>query len=172
MVQVKRAPGLTLQNAQVMFRNFSGKEGVYNAKGDRNFCVFLDVDLATELQNAGWNIKMLKPREDGDVPQAYVEVKVSYKNRPPNIVLITSRGRTKLDEDDIDMLDWVEIEKVDLIINPSAWDVNGKTGIKAYLKSFFITIVEDELELKYADVPDSAKSGLHVGPQFRDDDDD
>jgi hypothetical protein len=32
--------------------------------------------------------------------------------------------------------------------------VSGKTGISAYLQSLFITIIEDPLELKYAQVND------------------
>ena len=49
---------------------------------------------------------------------------------------------------------------MDLTLNPYAWEVNGKTGVKAYLKSIFVTIVEDDLDRKYADVPDSAKSAV------------
>ena len=85
-----------------------------------------------------------------------MQVAVSYKNRPPKVVLISSKGQTLLDEDKINMLDWAEIENVDLTINPSRWDVNGRKGIKAYLRSIYVTIVEDELDQKYSNVPDSA----------------
>jgi hypothetical protein len=55
-----------------------------------------------------------------------------------------------LDENSIETLDWAEIEKADLIVTPYAWTVGAKSGIKAYLKSLYVTVVEDELELKYA----------------------
>ena len=151
---------ITIEDARILFRNFSGKEGQYNRAGDRNFAVLLDDGVAQELANEGWNVKYLKPREEGDEPQAYVQVTASYKGRPPRVVLITIRGRTNLDEDTIDVLDWCDIKHVDLMLNPYHWEVNGKTGIKAYLHSIYVTIVEDELELKYADVPDSAQSSF------------
>jgi hypothetical protein len=55
----------------------------------------------------------------------------------------------------VELLDIVEIHHTDLIIRPYNWEVSGKTGKKAYLKSLFITIVEDPLELKYAQTPDA-----------------
>jgi hypothetical protein len=155
----KRIPAVIFEDARVLFRNFSGKEGKYNREGDRNFCLLLDEETAEAMGADGWNVKYLRAREDGDVPQAYIEVAVSYRGRPPRIVMITSRGRTNLDESMINILDWAEIEKVDLSINPYSWSVQEKSGIKAYLASFYITIHEDTLELKYADVPELPDSG-------------
>lgn len=151
---------ITIEGARILFRNFSGKEGEYNREGDRNFVLLLDDGVAQELANEGWNIKHLKPREEGDEPQPYVQVTVSYKGRPPRVVLITSRGRTNLDEDTIEVLDWCDIQHVDLMLNPYHWTVKDKSGIKAYLHAIYVTIVEDELELKYADVPDSAQNSF------------
>jgi hypothetical protein len=48
------------------------------------------------------------------------------------------------------MLDWAEFENIDLIVSGYDWDVNGKQGTKAYLKKMYVTLVEDELDRKYA----------------------
>jgi len=152
---------IIMENARIGFRNFSGAEGKFNPAGRRNFCVFIDdVDLAGRLEDDGWNMKYLKPREEEDAPQAYLQISVAYTNVPPKMVLVTSRGKTILEEDTVSMLDWVEIKNVDLIINPYNWDVNGKTGVKAYAKSMYVTIMEDVFEQKYLDVPDSALKAL------------
>ena len=144
---------LVLEDARVVFRNFAGKEGMYNRDGDRNFCVLLEDDLASDMLQDGWNVKRLKPREGEEQGTAYIQVSVGFKGRPPRMVMITSQGRTDLGEDECVLLDWADIEKVDLIVRPYHWNVNGRTGVKAYLKSIFVVIHEDYLELKYADVP-------------------
>lgn len=150
-----RMNNVVLEDIRIIFRNFAGKEGQYNREGDRNFAALLDEAVAGDMEMNGWNIKYLKPREEGDQPQAYIQVSVNYRGRPPRVVMVTSRGRTSLDEQDVDILDWADIRSVDLIIRPYEWTVNGKSGVKAYLQSLFVTIEEDELELKYADVPDA-----------------
>lgn len=145
-----------MEGVRIIFRNFAGKEGQYNREGDRNFAVLLDDQVAEAMAADGWNVKWLKPREDDEEgkEQAYLGVSVNFdKGRPPRIVQITSRGRTILGEDMVDELDWVDIANVDMIIRPYEWSVNGKTGVKAYLQSLYVTIEEDPLELKYAEMP-------------------
>lgn len=151
---------ITIENAQIRFRNFSGKEGKFNPAGRRNFCVFLDKDISDDLERDGWNVRYLTPQNPEDLPQPYLQVAVSFNPLPPKIVLISSKGKTKIDEDEVNILDWAEIENVDLIIRPYNWQVNGKEGVKAYLKAMYVTIVEDELEAKYSDVPDSAQNSF------------
>lgn len=156
---------VVMEDVRIIFRNFAGKEGTFNRAGDRNFNVILEPDVAEAMAADGWNVKYLKPREEGDEPTPRLEVAVSFKQRrPPRIVMITSRGRTNLGEDEVNILDWADIKKVDLIVRPYQWEVNGKSGIKAYLQSIFVTIEEDELELKYADVPDSAQNAIGREP--------
>lgn len=150
-----------MEGVRIIFRNFSGKEGQYNREGDRNFAVLLDEKVAHDMSSDNWNVKWLKPRNDVDEEveaeaQAYLPVSVNFKGRPPRIVLITSRGRTNLDEFQVEMLDWVDIINVDMLVRPYAWEVNGKTGIKAYLQSLYVTIEEDALELKYNELDQSS----------------
>jgi hypothetical protein len=141
---------VVLEDMQIVFRNFAGKEDMYNREGDRNFAVLLDPPLAEQMAKDGWNVKHLKAREEGDQPQAYLSIAVSYKIRPPRVVLITSKGRNTLSEDLVMAADWVDIEFVDLTIRPYSWSVSGNSGIKAYLQSIFIKVHEDPLEIKYA----------------------
>lgn len=149
---------MTLEDARIMFRNFAGKEGKYNREGNRNFVVFIeDPEMEKRLKKDGWNVKYLNARDEDDVEQAYIQVSVNFRGRPPTVVMINTRGRTDLGEDEVEILDWVDIAHADLIINPYEWEVSGKSGVKAYLKSLFITVDEDELDLKYSQVPYAGK---------------
>jgi hypothetical protein len=147
---VDGAKTFMVEDAPIIFRNFAGKEGQYNREGDRNFAVILPKDLAEQMLKDGWNVRYLEVREEGDEEAPYVQVSVSFKNRPPRVILLTSTTRTQLDEDSVEVLDWADIQIADLIARGYDWDVNGKTGTKAYLQSLFVTIKEDALEQKYA----------------------
>lgn len=154
---------LLIRDANIFWLNFRGAEGQYNREGDRNFCLGLDPDTAAQLTRDGWLIKETKVRDEGDEPTPYVQVSVKWgKKHQPRIFLVTTREgvrvrRTLIDEDMVDLLDTVEIANVDLIVQPSRWENNGKSGIKAYLKSLYLTIVEDELEAEYSVLDDLPK---------------
>jgi hypothetical protein len=145
-----------LEGVRIIFRNFSGKEGQYNREGDRNFGVIIpDAATAEAMLADGWNVKYLKPREDDEEGEEtpWLQVSVNFdKGRPPKIMMVTSRGRTALDAQSVEMLDWADITNVDLIVRPYTWEVSGRSGIKAYLQSMYVTIEEDELERKYAEM--------------------
>jgi hypothetical protein len=141
---------LVMEDAEIFFRNFSGRETMYNQEGDRNFCVFLDDVTARRMIEDGWNVKYTKVREEGDEPRPYMQVSVSFKNRPPRLFLISTKGRTPIDESLAMAFDWVDIKSVDLTVRPYSWAVGSRTGVKAYLKTMYVVIKEDPLDAKYA----------------------
>lgn len=149
---------LLIEDAHIFWKNFSGKGSQYNAEGSRNFCVEITPELADQLIKDGWNVKWTKPREEGDEPVPYLQVTVAYGNFPPKIYKVTSRNKTLVDEDLVGDFDRDEITYVDLVISPYHWSVGNKSGIKAYIDTMYITIVEDNLALKYANV--GADEGL------------
>lgn len=148
---------IEIENARIMFKNFSGNETQYNREGERNFCVVIpDAEMAEKLANDGWAIRILAPREEGDEPMHYMNVKVSYKNIPPSVYLVTEKAdgsikKTLLNEDTIGILDHAELRTVDLVIRPYNWSVSGKSGVKAYLKDGYFVNVEDKFAAKYAE---------------------
>lgn len=148
----QRVGNITFENPRILFRNFSGKETRFNRAGNRNFCVIIDdPDQAHAMKRDGWNVRTLTPRDENESERYYIQVAVNFENIPPKIVLITQRNRTVLTEATVDSLDYAEIRNVDLIIRPYNWEVSGKSGIKAYLKTMYVTIEEDILDEKYAD---------------------
>jgi len=150
-----KAQELILQDQQIMWRNFKGEGGTYNREGDRNFNLRLDEETARMMIDQGWNVKIREGREEGDETLYTVQVSVNYKGKfPPTVVLITKRNRATIPEEMVEMLDYADIESVDVILNPYNWNVSGNSGVKAYLKAIYVNIRENVLEEKYAELED------------------
>ena len=133
---------LQIDDARIIFRNFRGEASKFNREGDRNFAVIIPTtEMADALTEAGWNVKVKPPREEGDDPFMYLQVKVKFNERGPVAYLQSGRNTRKLSEDTISILDRVDIIGVDLDIRPYHYDVSGKTGITAYLQS--IKVIQD-----------------------------
>lgn len=133
---------LQIDDARIIYRNFAGRGDKYNREGDRNFAVVIpDEEMAAQLTDLGWNVKIKPAREDGDAPFMFLPVKVKFNDRGPNVYLKTGNVQNRLDEESVGLLDNIDIIGVDLDIRPFDWDVNGKQGRTAYLQS--IRVIQD-----------------------------
>lgn len=166
ITEKRQIANLTFNNAKIKWKNFAGEERApFNKKGDRNFVIELDdVDQYEALQELGWMPKLQAPTESNPEPKPFLPVTVKYiaSQRPPRAHLINSRGQVALLEDMIFALDFADIEKVDLVVRAFQWEFNGRTGVKAMLVSIYVTVVEDELERRYASIPEVDMRGNEV----------
>lgn len=144
---------LILEDVMIGYRNFAGVEGPYNKAGDRSFAAFLDEALAERLLNDGWNVKWPKEKDDisseEDTRLPYLPIAIGYNNYPPKVIIIANDNKTKLGEAEIEMLDYADIINVDIVVRPYNYTVLGKTGVKAYVKSLYVTIEVDAFYDKY-----------------------
>ena len=143
---------LQIDDARIIYRNFRGEGGKFNREGDRNFAVVIPKqELADELLNRGWNVKIKPPKDEEDSPFMYLPVKVKFNDRGPQVYLRTGDRVNRLDEETISVLDDIDIRSVDLDIRPYDWDVNGKSGRTAYLQSIEIIQEIDRFAARYAE---------------------
>ena len=143
---------LQIDDARIIYRNFSGVGSKFNREGDRNFAIYIDdEDIANELRDRGWNVKIKPPREDGDDPFMFLPVKIKFNDRGPSVYLVTGNKKTPLNENTVSCLDDIDILSVDLDIRPYDWDVNGKTGRTAYLQSIWVTQEVDRFASRMMD---------------------
>lgn len=151
MAEYKANDNIIIENAQIIWKNFSGEESQYNRAGKRTFCVIIeDPEDARNLSDAGWNVKVRQPRDIDEEPTHYIQVETSYRNFPPHVYMFTRRKKTLLTEETIGCLDHMRFKNADIVIRPYNWDVNGKVGVKAYLKELYVTVEEDYFADKYA----------------------
>ena len=131
---------LQIDDARIIYRNFSGMGSKFNREGDRNFAVIIsNEEIANALIAEGWNVKIKPAREEGDSPFMYLPIKVKFNDRGPIVYLKTGKAMNKLDEESISCLDNLDILSVDMDIRPYDWEVNGKVGRSAYLQSICVT---------------------------------
>ena len=143
---------LQIDDARIIYRNFSGVGSKFNREGDRNFAVYIpDEDMANELKERGWNVKIKPPREDGDDTFMFLPVKIKFNDRGPSVYLVTGNKKTPLNENTVSCLDDIDILSVDRDIRPYDWEVNDKTGRTAYLESIWVTQEVDRFASRLMD---------------------
>ena len=144
---------LRLEGVKVIFKNFKGEERKFNRAGARNFYAVLDVKQAEKLEDEGWSIRWLEPRNEGDERRPIIKISINYNNtnRKPKIVMISGKNKTDLDEEALESLDSAEIDSADIIARPYNWNVRGASGVSAYLSTGYFNVIEDEFYKKYYD---------------------
>lgn len=148
---------LQIDDATIIYRNFSGAGSKFNRPGDRNFAVVIETtEDADQLAERGWNVKVKPPREEGDEPFMFLPVKVKFNERGPKVYLQSGKSRNVLDEDMVSCLDDIDILSVDLDIRPYDWTIqegtpNEKSGRTAYLQSMHVTQRVDRFAERYAE---------------------
>ena len=131
---------LQIDDARIVYRNFSGAPSKFNREGDRNFAVVIETqEQADALIEEGWNVKIKAPRDEGEDPFIYLPVKIKFNDRGPSVYLRSGKAMRKLGEDTVDVLDNVDILSVSMDLRPYDWEVNGKSGRTAYLQSIEVT---------------------------------
>ena len=149
---------LQIRDARITHRNFEGRGDKYNREGDRNFSLIIpDQEIAEALQNdvnrygVGWNVKIRDPREEGGDPFMFLKVKVKFNDRGPVVYLNTNGRVTKLDEEAIACLDYMDISHVDLNIRPYDDEMRGVPYRSAYLQSMEVFQNIDSIAARYAE---------------------
>ena len=149
---------LEINDAAITHINFSGAATRYNTEGNRNFSLIIDdEEIKDALINdvneygVGWKVKSKPPRDEDDAPFTYMPVKVKFNARGPKIYLISGNNVIELDEDTVDCLDDIEIEKIDLDIRAYDDEWNGRAFRSAYLHSMEVTQRIDRFKLRHSE---------------------
>lgn len=140
---------IEFENAEIIYRNFEGREDKFNRAGNRHFSVILSEKQAIQLSDMGCNVKRTKPRDPEEEGKPYVKIFLGMYE--PEIYVIT-RGRKKLlQPNQYAKLDRVEIEEADLEVTKSnkEWESNGRTGYSLYLETLVCKIRESRILAKY-----------------------
>ena len=148
-----------IDDARIMFRNFTGVGDVYNREGDRNFTLVIpNSEMAEQLINDkgkygdGYNVRIKAPRDEGDNPFISLKVKVKFSEYGPNIFLVSGHSTRRITEDTVRMLDAINIQSVNLDIRGYDWmRPNGEHGRTAYLNAMKVYQNTDRFSAELAE---------------------
>lgn len=144
-----------VENGKFIFdTNFAGdpKKDRFGSDERKANLVIPDIDLARELIDDGFNIRLTKPRvgeEEGFVPRYFVKVKLNYKSTwPPKVYLVTDEDKSVLlDEESVACLDDIWVDRVNAVLNR----YEGPNGKSLYVKSMeaYQKVDDDPISAKY-----------------------
>ena len=117
-----------LMEMPVPFKNFGGNETEFNKIGDRNCTIAIyNIELAEDLIDEGWHLRPFED-EDGNLDGYYMGIKINFKSPyPPRVFTVSSSTgkRVQLGLETVECLDSLQIEFINVEINPYEWSVGG-----------------------------------------------
>jgi hypothetical protein len=140
---------ISIENTRFIFKtNFSGdpERDSFGSDARKANIIIPTEEQAHELMDAGFNVKVTKPRpgeEEGFRPTYFVSFNVNYDTEwPPKIYLVSGDADpVPLDEDSVNMLDKIYVINVNAVFNPYE---NQKTGRRSlYVRTMY---VEQDIE--------------------------
>lgn len=147
-LQIRDAVIMQGRNQNGSWSNFSGHPTKVNPQGGkRTFNVVLTEDVATELQNEGWNIKMIPPRTDDQEDNLYfTEIVLNMEKKvEPDVYLCTEwagkKKKTRLHGDDVAQLDDIRFARADVNIYPHVHD----RGVKGHCNQLVVIQAKNDL---------------------------
>ena len=165
-----RIPDINITEGKIAYSNFSGSPTQYNPEGGSRTVTFvIPDDIADGLINEGWKIR--KQEFDDGTSRYLLDAAFLFRTRngqprDPKIFIVRDNRLIHVTEDTADALDRADIVSVDAVIAASHWEYAGRSGIKAYINSMYLTIKENPIDEKYrkmmeeaeAEVPDISSS--------------
>ena len=149
---------ISIEDTNFIYRtNFSGDPERDSFGSDARVAniIIPDHEQARELIDAGFNVKITKPREgeeEGFVPTYFVSIKVNYDtDYPPRIYLVSGDSTpVLLDEESIDILDKCYVLNVNATLNPYQNPRTGKNSL--YVRTMYVEqdVEDDPFAHRYA----------------------
>lgn len=146
-------PDLEIPDAQVKWAwsNIAGRKNDYDSEGDHYFQIIIPEDRVNALLDDGWAVKEHEGQEEGDPPEYLLKVRVSYRFDPPKVYFLKGRRKIRAEERDLPDITRASTNRLDLVLQPSRWVKNGRTGISAYVKEMYVDMKTSQFDEMYAD---------------------
>ena len=127
---------VVVEDTKFIFKtNFEGNpdnDTKYHSK-TRKGNILIPADLAKELADDGYNVKVTRPKEgeeEGFIPKYFVSITLNYdselaQDRPPKVYLVSGNAKPRLlDRDTVKIIDNIYVTNVNVTLE------------KTYLKSY------------------------------------
>lgn len=150
-----RVNNINIVDGVIAYSNFSGRINECNENGNRTVTFVIPDDIAQDLINDGWNIRLQLPKNDDENPRYLLEVTMSFRTKdgrpkdPKVFIVREDNSIVHMTEETIGTLDGKDIISADAVIGPWYWERNGRSGIKAYINSLYLKIKENPIDAKY-----------------------